>query len=171
VEKALVLVLVGRAPVGDPDHSDGVVADTERNSQKCTDFGMTGGLSDPKRVGAGIDGANRTILKDGGGEKVGSQRDQTVAGVELLAGVEAVNRGDVHGAGVETTQPDEAELGTGQSEAMAESHIQNRVHAAEPGELNRQVVEGFDLMPAIDDFLPGDRHGASLLLGWWERHR
>jgi len=79
-------------------------------------------------------------------ENAGPDRDQAEALVEpRVGGLEALDRGHVElVGGVE--QPDEAEVGGGELEAVAEGAVEDRGQLVELGDLDRDRVQRLQLL-------------------------
>lgn len=69
---------------------------------------------------------------------------------EVGGRVEAVDGGDLHRLGVDATQTDEAELGTGQIQAVSKRDVQHRIDRTQTGQLDGQMVKGVELMFALE---------------------
>jgi hypothetical protein len=56
---------------------------------------VTGRLANAMRVGRRVIGTHGAIFKDGPGENIGTQGNQVIMVIKLLAGVKSVNRNDI----------------------------------------------------------------------------
>ncbi len=103
-------VLIGPGPVGDANHSDGLVVEPQWHSEKRPHLGVAARLADPAGVDAGIEAPGRSILEDGNGEDARSERDHAMARKELGSGMEPVDGSYFEGRRFLIDQADEAEL-------------------------------------------------------------